>query len=303
MKEFPSGRGFGVMPSRLMSLLILVYWSIAAFCLLKWDVLPEMSVGYPPDLRGIAFASDSNRPARWSILVVEGPSEENHRTVGEAVTTSIRQHDGWFEMASNVDFDAGDLLRGTVLAVRQSLPVQVKSRYHVDPLGNLQNFDLRVASKDIGDELVHVTGKLHQGKMEIVSRGPVPILNRSLSIKYEPRSVVSDILGPLDRLPGLHEGQRWETEVINPFTGQVEHVRVEVTRRTVIHWAGNLETAYEVEQKVSGLRMRTWVRYDGVILRQEVPFPFVHLILERRAEDASKMSPGDSATTTGRPAA
>ena len=34
--------------------------------------------------------------------------------------------------------------------------------------------------------------------------------------------------------------------------------------------------------------MKTWVRTDGVILRQEVPFPFVRLVLERRPEaDAS----------------
>ena len=30
--------------------------------------------------------------------------------------------------------------------------------------------------------------------------------------------------------------------------------------------------------------MKTWVRTDGVILRQEVPFPFVRLVLERRPE-------------------
>ena len=41
-------------------------------------------------------------------------------------------------------------------------------------------------------------------------------------IDYEPRSVIQDVLGPLDRLPGLHVGQRWESQVINPFTGQVE---------------------------------------------------------------------------------
>jgi hypothetical protein len=289
------------MPSRLMSLLILVYWSIAAFCLLKWDVLPELSLGYPPDLRGIAFASESDRPVRWSIQVLEGVGTDNRRTVGEAVTSSKRQSDGWYEMSSRVDFDAGNLLRGTILAMRESVPMQVRSRYHVDPAGNLQNFDLRVASKDFGEELVHVSGKLHEGKMEIVSQGPLPILNKTLSIKYEPRSVVSDILGPLDRLPGLHLGQRWEAQVVNPFSGQVEQVRVEVTRRTVIHWAGNPETTFEVEQKVSGLRMRTWVRPDGVILRQEVPFPFVRLILERRGEDTSARPASESSATAGRP--
>ena len=289
------------MPSRLVSLLILVYWSIAAFCLLKWDVLPELSMGYPPDLRGIAFASDTDHPVRWSIQVQEGMGTDNRRTVGEAVTTTKRQSDGWYEMTSRVEFDADNLLRGTILAMRESLPVQVRSRYHVDPSGNLQNFDLRVASRDFGEELVHVSGKLHQGKMEIASQGPLPILNKTFSMKYEPRSVVSDILGPLDRLPGLHVGQRWESQVVNPFSGQVEHVRVEVTGRKVIHWAGNPETTFEVEQKVSGVRMRTWVRPDGVILRQEVPFPFVHLVLERRGEESSMQAKPDSTATAGRP--
>jgi hypothetical protein len=294
------------MPSRLMSLLILIYWSIAAFCLLKWDVLPELTMGYPPDLRGIAFASDSNRPVRWSIQVVDDPRADNRRTrtVGEAVTKSERLSDGWYEMTSRVEFDAGDLLRGTMLAMRESLRVQVKSRYQIDPTGNLQNFEVRVASENLDDELVHVSGRLREGRMEITSRGPVPILNtkRPLSVKYEPRSVVSDVLGPLDRLPGLHVGQRWEMQVVNPFTGQVDPAKVEVTRRTVIHWAGNPVSTYEVEQKISSLSMHTWVRTDGVILRQEVPFLFARLILERRGGDDDALpDPASSPAAPGRP--
>lgn len=274
------------MPSRWISLVILVYWSIAAFLLLKWDVLPELTMGYPPDLRGIAFASDSTRPVRWSIQVLDDPrSPESRRTVGEAVTTTKRQADGWFEMTSRVEFDAGDLFKGTVLAIRDNLRVEIRSRYNVDPAGNLQNFEVRVSS-DLGDEMVHVTGRLRDGRMNIVSRGPIPIMNHEASIKYEPRSVVSDVLGPLDRLPGLHVGQRWEMQVVNPFTGKPETSRAEVTRGTIIHWAGNPVSTYEVEQQMSSLRVHTWVATDGMILRQEVPFPIVHLILERRGDDA-----------------
>jgi hypothetical protein len=289
------------MPSRLMSLLILIYWSIAAFCLLTWDVLPELSMGYPPDLRGIAFASDSPRPVRWSIQVQEDPRTDSRRTVGEAVTASTRKPDGWFEMTSEVEFDAGNLLRGTVLATHESLEVQVKSQYDVDPSGNLQSFDLKVASHDLGDEMVHIKGRLKGKSLEITSRGPMPILNKEFKVDYEPRSVVNDILGPLDRLPGLHLGQRWEMQAINPFSGQVEKVRAEVTRRPVIHWAGNPVSTYEVEQKMSGLTMRTWVRGDGVILRQEVPFPFVRLVLERHGEDAPQPAdPTGSTAPAGR---
>ena len=47
--------------------------------------------------------------------------------------------------------------------------------------------------------------------MEIVSRGPVPILNTEHDASTTSRGAwFSDVLGPLDRLPGLHVGQRWE---------------------------------------------------------------------------------------------
>ena len=120
--------------------------------------------------------------------------------------------------------------------------------------------------------------------MEIVSRGPHPILNQNMTFDYEPRSVVHDVLGPLDKLPGLHVGQRWESRMVNPFSGQVEAVRVEVARRGLIHWEGNPVTCFEVVHRTSPFSMKTWVRTDGVILRQEIPFPFVRLVLERRPE-------------------
>lgn len=280
------------MPSRLVSLLILVYWLVAAFWLLKSDVLPELTQGYPPDLRGIAFASTPDRPVRWSIQIVDAGRAEDPTIVGEAVTSSKREADGWFRMSSRVELDADKLLRRTILSAgnRDRLPVLIVSTYQVDPSGNLRNFDLMVESRDLGEQLLHVFGKLREGMMEIASEGPLPILNRKFApFKYQPRSVISDMLGPIDRLPGLHLGQRWEMQVVNPFSGQVEHVRVQVTRRTTIPWAGKPETTYEVEQKVSGLKMRTWVRTDGVILRQEVPFPFLRLMLERRPEESEEM--------------
>ena len=36
-------------------------------------------------------------------------------------------------------------------------------------------------------------------------------------------------LGPLDRLPGLQVGQRWDTKLVSPLTGRIETVRAEVT--------------------------------------------------------------------------
>ena len=127
-------------------------------------------------------------------------------------------------------------------------------------------------------------GRLKGEMMEVVSKGPLPMLNQKFSFHYEPRSVVHDALGPLDRLPGLHLGQRWDTRVLSPFTGQVEKVRVEVQRRMLIHWNGEPVSAFEVVHHSGPFTATTWVRPDGVILRQDVPFPFIHLVLERNAE-------------------
>jgi len=276
------------MPSRFISLAILIYWSIAAFCLLTWDVIPELSLGYAPDLRTIAGSGDSTRPAGWSIQIVDDPRfPDVRRTVGEAVTTSSRRPDGWVDLTSRVDIDAGGLLKGTPFVTRTSARLGVESLYRVDPSGNLSSFDLQVTSRESPDTLIKVKGQLKGDKMEIVSRGPVPLFNQTLTFDYEPRSMVRDMLGPLDRLPGLHVGQRWESRVINPFSGQVDRVRVEVARRGLIHWEGNPVTTFEVVQRIGSLSMRTWVRTDGVILRHEVPFPFVRLVLERRPETES----------------
>jgi hypothetical protein len=273
------------MPSRLLSLAILIYWSIAAFCLLTWDILPELSLGYAPDLRSIAYASDSKEPVRWSIQVIDDPKTPDvRRTIGSAVTGSSRRPDGSFELTSQVEFEAGGLLKGTPFGTTANLRLEVDSVYRIDPSGNLQSFDMEVKSQDSAGTLVKVTGQLKGTTMEIVSRGLVEILNKTFSIPYEPRSVVHDMLGPLDRLPGLHVGQRWETSVISPFTGRVDKVRVEVKRRGMINWDGNLLNTFEVEHQMSPISMRTWVKTDGVILRQEVPFPFVRLMLERQPD-------------------
>lgn len=274
------------MPSRLVSLAILVYWSIAAFLLLTWDVLPELTLGYAPDLRAIAVAGDSSRPVRWSIQIVDDPRYPDlRRPVGESVTASSRRPDGWTKLTSRVDLDSSGMLKDTPIAKAARGRLRVESSYLVDNSGNLNSFELRI--DDASGPWVKVNGKVKGGKIEIVSWSPIQYFNQNMSFDYEPRSVVQDILGPLDKLPGLHVGQRWETRVINPFSRTAESVRVEVVRRALIHWEGNPVNTFEVVHRTSPLSMKTWVRPDGVILRQEIPFPFVRLVLERRPETDS----------------
>lgn len=229
---------------------------------------------------------------RWNIQVVDDPRlPDVRRMVGEAVTELSHKPEGWTELTSRVEVDAAGLLKGAPFLSRSpSFRLKVDSVYRVDPKGNLRSFDLDVKSRDSTDTLIAVKGQVKDKKMEITSHGPVEMLNKTLSIEYLPRTVVQDVLGPLDRLPGLHVGQKWDTQVINPFTAQVDFVRVEVVQKSVIHWNGDAVRAFEVVQHVKPLSMRTWVRLDGVILRQEVPLPFVRLVMERRPAEDELMS-------------
>jgi hypothetical protein len=276
------------MPPRLVSVAILVYWSIAAFFLLKWEVLPELTLGYPPDLRSIASAAGGEAgPVSWSIDVIDDPRRpEIRRNVGQATTESKRLPTGGYELTSQVAFDAGELLKRTPLASNQGVRLTIDGDYRVDPRGDLKWFTMKVKGAGDGDDLFRVEGKVHDGRMDVKAKGIASVFSLQRSFPYESRSVVYDALRPLDRLPGLQVGQRWDMQVVNPLSGAVETARVEVMRRTIIDWNGEAVSAFEVQQRAGPIVTKTWVRLDGAILRQQVPLPFVDMMLER-------LPPGD----------
>ena len=159
------------MPSRFVSLAILIYWSIAAFCLLTWDVIPELTMGYPPDLRAIALAGDSIKPVRWSIQVIDDPRSPDvaadGRRGGDAVVAPARR----LVRADQPGRDrCGGTARGNPLPSRASVRLEVESVYRVDPSGNLHSFDLDVKSRESAETLIKIKGQLKGKKMEIVSR-------------------------------------------------------------------------------------------------------------------------------------
>jgi hypothetical protein len=206
--------------------------------------------------------------------------------VGQATTESIHLRDGGVLLRSQVRFDSGGLLRGTAFASRAHVELEIASSCLIDPAGNLQSFRAAVRSEADPQEVLRVEGRLgaRGDTLEVVTHGPLPIMNQTRSIPYQQRSLVQNAMEPFDYLPGLQVGQRWESRVVNPLTGRIEPVRVEVARRTVIHWDNHPVTALEVVQHLAPLAARTWVRTDGLVLRQEVPFPLVKLVLERQPD-------------------
>jgi hypothetical protein len=282
------------MPPRLVCVAILLYWVVAASSLIRRDLLPELRFARPPDLLSIARAVRSTGPSRWSVLVIDDPANPDiRRSVGEAVNHSVRQHDGAVLMSSRVRFDSGGLLRGTAFASKGHVELEISSTCQIDRKGNLRSFSATVRSEADPQEALRIEGRLNArgDALEVVARGPLPFMNQSRTIPYQERSLVQNAMEPFDYLPGLQVGQRWESRSINPLNGRIEPVRVEVARKTVIHWDNHPVTTLEVVQHMTPLAAKTWVRSDGLVLRQEVPVPLVKLVLERQPEPEDAVHP------------
>lgn len=275
------------MPNRFLSIAILIVWSLATGALFVRDVMPNLVIGPPPDLRSITMAEAAEeRPVRWSILVAEDAGAINFRSVGRVITETRRQADGDVRVSSDAWFDAGEALKGTRLAAsaQGNQRIQARGSYNVDSSGNLTGFWAAVRMDDSDTETVTLNGRVRHDHLEVTSEGPLPLMNWKKTLRYEPRGIVQNSLGPLDRMPGLQVGQRWNSQVVSPLTGMVENVKVEVVRKRIITWDSNPVSTLEVATSLPWITARTWVRGDGLVLRQEAPFPFIKLILEREPD-------------------
>ena len=232
----------------------------------------------------MAAAEQDARPTQWDLLVAEDPEHRSLRRVGGAVTESKRTLEGESELIGHVWFDSGNLLKGTRYDTQRNERLDISNRLVIDPSGNLKRFRVVVRSSSDNFDLMTLDGQVQGRSMEVKAQGPfplVPFLNRPQTFLYEPRGMIQNAIGPIDRLPGLQVGQRWVTRVVSPLTGRVEEVKVEVSGKHAIQWDNNVVTTLEVVQHMPPFTARTWVRRDGLVLRQEIPFPFVKLILER----------------------
>lgn len=287
------------MPHRLVSLAILIFWTIAAGALFTRDLLPTFLLGPPPDLRTIAHSDAPAGPTRWSILAGDDGKGLNLRSVGQITTETLRKRDGWVRFTSQAWLDSGELLRGTAFETPQTERIGVVGSAEIDSTGNLQNFRVGVKLDERGGpEVLSLDGRLKKDMLEITTRGPINFLSGTQNLPYRPRGIVQNSLGPLDRMPGLQVGQAWETQVISPLTGAIQRCSVEVVGTEHIIWGSTPVMTMKVVTKMAPISAATWVRPDGLVLRQEVPIPHrIKLVLERLPDDESEGKPAASEST------
>ncbi len=269
------------MPSRLSSIAILILWASAALALFTRDLKPTLVLGPPPDMRTIVAADQDDEPTDWAILVPDPKDPLAMQTIGMAETKTKRISDGRVRLSSRCWFEAGELLKDTPLASEQNERIEILGDCDIDPMGNLDFFRVGVRLEGGTQDIMILSGQVQRNDLHVKVEGPLPILNRTWDIPYQPHGVVENMLGPIDRLPGLQVGQRWVSRVVSPLTGRIEEAEAEVTRKHVITWDNNPVTTFEVLTRMPPLSSRTWVRPDGLVLRQEVPILFKKIYLER----------------------
>lgn len=275
------------MPNRLACVAILLFWTIAAGALFTRDILPNYLIGPPPDLRTISQAEESSGSTRWTIQAGEEGKPASLRSVGQITTQTQRKRDGWVRMTSQAWLDWGEWLRGSSLEGARSDRIGVLGSCEIDASGNLQNFRVAVRTDEVNPlDLLNLDGRLKKDVLEVTSRSFLPILNGTQSIPYRPREIVQNTLAPLDRMPGLQVGQTWETQVVSPITGKISTCRVQVVGTEHIVWGISSVLTLKVVTKMAPISASTWVRPDGLVVRQEIPFPPRKLILERVPDDA-----------------
>ena len=278
------------MPHRLVCVAILSSGSVAAVGLIRRDLLPDLIVGRPPT------CGRSPRPTRTPGPTALGdPGRSTTRRAREPPRRSARR--------DRVEADGRRLgrrsparsgsTRGACSRGRRSTrpPQRRADRGQRAPSRSTP----RATSSHFRASVRPAGGRRRAARswragckddaIEVVAPGPLPILNRTRTLPVRARGVVQNALGPLDRLPGLQVGQRWESQVVSPLTGQVETVarRGGAARRSSTGTRAR-SRRWRWSRTMTPLSARTWVRPDGLVLRQEVPFPFVKLVLERLPE-------------------
>lgn len=282
---------------RRVNLIILAFWVFAAWELFVRDILPDLVVGPPPDFRSIA-KTETKRESRWSILIEDGEGRNRERSVGQIVTRSIPQSDGGLRLTSEAWFDSGAMLKGTPIESIQGDRYEVLGSCWIDSRGNLVNFRVSLhESRARSSDLVMIEGVLKGDEIHITTGGIIPYLGPR-TFAYEPHSMVQTSFSPLDWLPGLRVGQTWEQQVVNPITRQTMRCRSEVVGRQNLMYDGNMTETLVVVTKTGAMSSaKTWVRSDGLVIRQEVPLMICDLMLQRIPDDplsAPGFAKGDS---------
>lgn len=273
--------------SRWYDLAVVLLWLTCMGWLVAEKVLPALIIGTPPDSQAILAAKEEESLVGWYVFW-------NGRRVGWALNRSELAPGGLMEVQSRVHFDELPVnskgpawLRDLMGQLGSRLQLDLDNALVFDSLGRLSRFVSTARFPPSEEAAIKVQGSID---------GPQLMLAiRSGSFNYEtqlpaPRNaMMADAFSPQTHLPGLREGQTWSIAVYSPLQPpnpsdpkdprEILHAKVEGQERVL--WGGESAPAWVVVYRSDAAKAAhqadkpvgtVWVRFDGVILKQEMKF-------------------------------
>lgn len=273
------------MPSRSATIAIIVFW----LAMMVWLTGAELwqRFGTRPRLQETLAASAQAGPIGWSITEIVDPDKPlkegetlEEKPLGTAVTeVKLDSRTGRYRLDQQVHLDR---------FFNTGFTLNLQSRSEVNLFGRLQElhftaaipellFSCDVTARPDGPRQLSVHGifRLDKTRHEAESK-----------IAYDGTDLILSSLCPLDRMPGLKPGQRWQTPMVDPVESlmsqsfnQQSLLSPEISRPAVavkvwdqpqgIIWKGEFVPCLVVEAVQGGRSMKIYVRQsDGLVLRQ-----------------------------------
>ncbi len=266
-------------PTRLVTCLILSTWVLAAASLAYRDLWPEIATTPPPNFRAVVKQPITNSGS-WRILAADPQHSLSLEPIGRLQTASKLTTEGTTLLTSDATIRVGDLLANSAAPVDARTVLEIHGASEIDAAGDLLRFQV-VVRESAGAELLSVDARRQGDSIELQAQSPIPLWKWKMRLPYQPGGFVQSSLSPFDTMPGLQVGQSWSAHVVHPLTGKAQTCTVAVVARKHITWNQNPVPTLVVETRMAPITARTWVRPDGLVLRQEVPTPLRLIVLER----------------------
>lgn len=259
------------MPSRPITVMILLLWLGATAWLVQRDILPALGIGditYEQTLASRAVET----PVEWTIY--RGDVE-----VGTVFFVLKPKPDSSYLLESQARV-------ALPIAGMDNTNFELKSAIHVNPLKRLESFDVqlsllgartdaRIEGQVVGSRTLRIRGQLLIGDREVMAR--------EVELAVNPNLMVLDLFGQIDQIPGLRPGKTWRTRFVNPLQAMIggalslnestDFIQHTVVSKEPLEWNEESVACYKVEHRYRQVATHSWVRMsDGKVLVQEVQF-------------------------------
>ncbi|MCI0637608.1 MAG: hypothetical protein L0Y72_01870 [Gemmataceae bacterium] len=275
------------MPSRLVVLLIVLFWLATASWLVVREMVPRWLAGNAPRIALDATDEIGGNVVRWLVF-------KKDDLVGDGISRVKRLPDRTFELKSEFKFQKLDLLN--IVTIKK-----IVSRYRVTKehglveVGALIWINEKVGKAVAGfpDVEIEVNGVVEDG---MLATKLFVLGEEQRLLPIQPVKAPGNVLNPmhlLNKIPGLREGQSWLIPLFDPLSAGLPGHGMTISQLEAavsavkLKWGGTDVACYRIDYREPGKKVTasTWVRSrDGLVLQQAAFHQGMDLTLVREVK-------------------